>query len=224
MPDPLPVEPTAVADLLAGFRRVSHLRNHWARTGPRVGYYWYITFDEASEVLRLVRQCQERLAFPYYDLLPLSTVHLTLDRIAYHPGPTAGQLEAIASAAREQCRSMMPFTITVAFLTGTGGAVGLNVFPPEPVDELRRALRAATLSVMPNASVTKRAFQPHVTVAYANTDGVPATTAHEVAEQSAKLPPATARVDGAAMVRLERRARSYQWDTLTMVPLGPQTG
>lgn len=61
MPDPLPVEPTAVADLLAGFRRVSHLRNHWARTGPRVGYYWYITFDEASEVLRLVRQCQERL-------------------------------------------------------------------------------------------------------------------------------------------------------------------
>ncbi|MBX6750435.1 MAG: 2'-5' RNA ligase family protein [Micromonosporaceae bacterium] len=224
MPDRLPVEPTAVANLLADFRRVRHLRNHWTRTGPRVGYYWYVTFDQASDVLRLVRQCQDRLSFPYYDLVPPSMVHLTLDRIAYHPGPTADQLEAIASAARERCRPMMPFTITVAILTGTGGAIGLNVFPPEPVLELRQTLRAATLSVMPNASVTNRALHPHVTVAYANTDGVPATAAHEVAEQSATLPPATARVDSAAMVRLERRTRSYHWDALTMVPLGSQPG
>lgn len=218
-----PVDPATVANLLAGFRRVSQLRNHWARPGPRAGYYWYITFEESGEVLRLVRQCQDRLSFPYYDLVPLPTVHLTLDRIAYYPGTTVEQLTAIASAARDYCRTMVPFTVQVAVLTGTAGALGLNVFPPEPVHDLRRVLRAATLSIIPNAPLNRRTFLPHVTVAYANTDGVPTTAAFEVAQQVAALPAAMAQVTSVAMVRLERHTRSYHWDILATIALGPQS-
>lgn len=220
MADLLPLPPGVVASLLASFREVSHLHNHWARSGPSVGYYWYVTFDESSDVHRLVRQCQDQLAFPYLDHVPLSGLHLTLDRIAYEGDATGDQLDTIARTSIQECRLIQPFTINVAVLSGTAGAVGLNVFPHEPMQALRRALRAATLSVLPDAPLNGQDFLPHVTVAYANTHGVPATAAVAAAERIAGLPPATATVASAAMVRLERLARSYQWHVVASIALG----
>lgn len=61
---------------------------------------------------------------------------------------------------------------------------------------------------------------PHVTIAYGNTDGVPAADAIAAVERlNASMPRAGASVDKAALVLLERRQRSYTWELLSQVPL-----
>jgi hypothetical protein len=61
---------------------------------------------------------------------------------------------------------------------------------------------------------------PHVTIAYGNTDGVPAADAIAAVEKlNSPRPRAEATVRQAAVVLLERRQRSYTWELLSQVPL-----
>jgi len=96
----------------------------------------------------------------------------------------------------------------------------LNVLSAQPVRELRDALRAATLSACPAAPVTPHEAAPHVTIAYANTDDVPAADAiAAVGKLNASTVRAAVTVGEAALVLLERRERSYAWQAISRVPL-----
>ena len=204
---------------LERFRSIEWLHNHWARpAGPRA-YYWYLTFEDSPGLQSLARECQEGIAFPYYDLTPVSDLHLTLDRIAFDGDIAPEQLHAIEAAAVRACRKIAPFTITVGALGGTAGAVGFTAFPAQPVRDLRDALRAATLSVCPDAPVRTGGFHPHVAIAYANSDGVPAAEAVAAVEKLHAAARAEVRVEAVTLVLLERRQRSYAWQPVSRVPL-----
>ena len=110
-------------------------------------------------------------------------LHLTLDRIAYYSDVTPGQLDAIEAAAVRACRSVAPFKITVGALGGTPGAIGFTASPARQVRDLRDALRTATLSACPDAPVRSAQFHPHVAIAYANSDGIPAADAIAAVEK-----------------------------------------
>jgi len=205
-------------DALERFRNIQWLRNHWSRpAGPRA-YYWYLTFEEPSGLHSLAAECQEALAFPYYDLLPPRHLHLTLDRIAFDGDITPRQLHAIEVAAIRTCRDMPPFDIAIGFLAGTPGALGYTAVPARPILALRDTLQTAVLSVYPGAPVKRSAFHPHVTIGYANTDGVPAAEVLAVVE---KLHTACINVTikEAVLVLLERRQRSYAWQAVSRIPL-----
>ena len=61
---------------------------------------------------------------------------------------------------------------------------------------------------------------PHITIAYGNTDGVPAAEAIAAVETlNASRPMAEATVRQTAVVLLERRQRSYAWEVVSRVPL-----
>jgi len=201
------------------FRTLRRLINHWSRPlGPRA-YYWYLAFENSSELHSLAKQCQSAISFPYYDLTPPSDLHLTLDRIAFEGDITSDQLGAIEAAAICACQEIPPLEITIGSLGGTPGAIGFTASPGQPIRHLRDTFRATTLSVCPKAPIKRSEFHPHVAIAYCNSDDIPVSEAIAAIE---KLN-ATARVDvtikEGALVLLERRQRSYAWQAVSRIPL-----
>jgi hypothetical protein len=145
---------------------------------------------------------------------------MTIDRIAPAGGITAAQLNSVTAVARLACQAIPPFRIRLGELSGTRGAIGFTVTPVAPISQLRDKLCAATLSVRPDAAATGEEMIPHVTIAYGNTDGVPAADAIAAVEKlNASRPRAEATVRQAAVVLLERGRRSYTWELLSQVPL-----
>jgi 2'-5' RNA ligase len=204
---------------LARFRNIRLLHNHWSRPiGPR-SYYWYLTFEDSAELHHLAAECQEAIAFPYYDLTPLRDLHLTLDRIAFEDRITSSQLTGVEAAATRACQKIQPFDITIGTLGGTPGAIGLTAFPAPPLQELRDTFRAATLSAYPDAPVGRSGFHPHVTIAYANSDGVPATEVVASVEKLNALPDVSVTIKEGTLAFLERRQRAYSWRAVSRIPL-----
>jgi len=213
---------TETSDALEGlerFRNIKRLHNHWSRpAGPR-SYYWYLTFENYPELHSLAEECQRAISFPYYDLVPTPDLHLTLDRIAPDRNIAPERLDAIESAAMRACGEISPFDCTIGFLGGTRGAIGFTAYPARPIRELRDTLRAATLSVYSNAHVKSSEFYPHVAIAYANSDNIPAAEVIAVVERLNSSAHVSVTVTHGTLVLLERHPRSYAWRAVSRVPL-----
>jgi 2'-5' RNA ligase len=204
---------------LGSFYELQSLRNHWARpVGPH-SYYWYLTFHDHPELHTLVIQCQEAIGFPYYDLTPLNELHLTIDRIGYARDLGPDQLADIESAATCACQNVSPLALTIGSLGGTRGAVGFSALPAEPIRSLRNTLRAATISVFPEAPVVRSELYPHVTIAYSNSEGIPAKEVTAAVRRLRAAASVTVTVREAAIVLLERRERSYTSHVIARIRL-----
>jgi 2'-5' RNA ligase len=207
------------------FASTALLRNHWSGPARPRAYYWYLLFTDATEARALAARCQQAIAFPYYDQVPPPGLHMTLDRIGTEAGVTTAQLSSIEAAARRACQAIPPFRITLGPVEGSPGAVGFMAAPVGRIDQLRDALRGATLSACPDAPVMREAPPPHVTIAYANTDDVPAADAiAAVGKLNATAPWAEAAVAEATLVLLERRQRAYAWQPVAWIPLAGAPG
>ncbi|GAA3203961.1 2'-5' RNA ligase family protein [Nonomuraea helvata] len=204
------------------FRTLRYLTNHWDRPAAPRAYYWYLTFEASPQLRPLVKQCQEAISFPYYDLIPESGLHLTLDRIALEREVTSTQLRLIEAAAMRACREIAPFNISIDSLGGTPGALGFSASPGGPIRNLREILREATLSVHPDAPIKDSKFNPHVTIAYCNTADIPAAEAIATVEKLHALPSADVAVKETSLVLLERRQRAYVWQEISRIPLSGQ--
>jgi 2'-5' RNA ligase len=207
------------------FASTALLRNHWSGPARPRAYYWYLLFAGATEARALAARCQQAIAFPYYDQVPSPGLHMTLDRIGTEAGVTTAQLSSIEAAARRACQAIPPFRITLGPVAGSPGAVGFMAAPVGRIDQLRDALRGATLSACPDAPVMREAPPPHVTIAYANTDNVPAAGAiAAVGKLNATAPWAEAAVAEATLVLLERRQRAYARQPVARIPLAGAPG
>jgi 2'-5' RNA ligase len=203
------------------FRNIPWLHDHWSRSGSRRAYYWYLTFEHCADLHSLARRCQEAISFPYYDLTPPGDLHLTLDRVAFDDDVSTGVLGDITAAAILACQQVSAFEITIGPLGGTAGAIGFSASPGERLKRLRDKLRAATLSVYPDAPVGHSEFHAHVAIAYANSDNVPAADAVAAVEKLNATVRTDVKVKVAAgtLVVLEQRSRSYAWEAVSRIPL-----
>ncbi|WP_067690484.1 2'-5' RNA ligase family protein [Nocardia jejuensis] len=202
------------------FEDVQWLRNHWSRATSRRGYYWFLTFEDAPELHSLAKHCQEAIDFSYYDPVSSEGLHMTLDRIAYEGDLDVDQVNAIEIAAKQSCEAIEPFALTIGELGGTQGAVGFDAGPAEQIRHLRNAVRSATRTAHPDAPVKPGELYPHVTIAYANSDGVHAgDVAASVAGLNAEIQTVEVSVQQVALVLLERRRCSYSWQVLSRIPL-----
>jgi hypothetical protein len=204
---------------LERFRNIRWLRDHWSRPIGPPAYYWYLTFENSPELHDLARRCQKAITFPYYDLTPLCDLHLTLDRIAYDDDIALDQLAAIEAAAIRACQEIAPFDVTIGSLGGTPGAIGFTAFPGQPIRGLRDTLRAATLSVYPAAPIRQSTFHPHVAIAYANSDDVPADEVISVVEKLNSAASVNITIKEGILALLERRPRAYAWRVVSRIPL-----
>jgi 2'-5' RNA ligase len=205
------------------FRNLRALTNHWSRPISPQAYYWYLTFEHSTELQAAAARCQQAIDFPYYDQTPVRDLHLTLDRIAFHREITSDQLSAITAATTQACRSVPPFTLSIGLLGGVSGAVGFTAHPEPTIARLRRTLRTV-LSTCLGTSAEESRFHPHVAIAYANSDGVPAADVIAAVEElNCTAPSVNIVIDRATIALVERRPRSYSWQPVTRIPLAGST-
>ncbi|MGW4094194.1 2'-5' RNA ligase family protein [Nocardia sp. NPDC004750] len=188
------------------------------RTGP-LGHYWFLTFEHAPDLHALTKSCQQIIDTAYFELTPVDGLHLTLDRIAHDGSSKPEQLEWIATAARHACHDLAPFTLTMERVMNLRGAIGFVASPEERVRALRDALRAATLSILPDAPVKDSASMPHVTIAYPMFEGLAARAAATAARIDWAVGGIDVVVSEVMMAALEQRGNLYRWQVVTRVPL-----
>jgi len=155
---------------------------------------------------------------------PIDGLHLTLDRVTRDSGSTAEQRARITEVAEQACGQQAPFALTIRQLTNVRAAIAFLVGPSNRVATLRDGLRAATLSVIPDAPVKNAMSAPHVTIAYPIYEGLSAEAGAAAEAVDARLDHVSVSVSAVRMVALERRGHGYRWETIARIPLGDLRG
>lgn len=207
------------------YQALDRLVNHWNRPGwtdGRRSYHWLLPFDRQPAVHALAARCQAQLRnCSTLDLVPLSSLHVTVQRAGFVDELPRTEAEFIAEAVRKRCASVAPLTLQIGPLAGSSGAVRFSAGPREPVHRVLEAVQAAiaeirgATAVQPNTEV----FIPHISIAYNNAD-LPARPMIERVAALRALGSVTAQVDSLDLVELRREGRAYLWKTLTEVGLG----
>ncbi|NEW39282.1 hypothetical protein GV792_06950 [Nocardia cyriacigeorgica] len=197
---------------------MSELRLRDGQDGP-LGHYWFLTFEHARSLHTATTHCQTTLDGKHFAATPIEGLHLTLDRIARDGGTSVAQRARIVAAAERACADQGPFTLTIERLVNIRAAIGFIVAPTNRVGELRDGLRAATMSVLPDAPVKDSATAPHVTIAYPIYEGLNAEAVAAVAAIDPDVDRVNVTVSEVEMVALERRGHGYRWETIARIPL-----
>jgi 2'-5' RNA ligase len=210
------------ADWIA-FSSLDRMKSHWDRPGwwpGRRAYYWYLTFSEESELHAIAAQCQAELEAPYLDRVPITDLHMTIERVAFDDEISETKLDQIASAADEACRTFSPFTLYIGPLAGSSGAISFSASPHATIAHLRNTLVTATKTVLGEASRPDSAhFRPHVGIAYCNKD-VAMEPIISTITPFRRIPIIEVNVRRAALVALTRGQNSYRWIERYTIPLG----
>ncbi|MFE9786523.1 2'-5' RNA ligase family protein [Nocardia salmonicida] len=217
-------DPEAIArNDWSAFSEIDVLRDHWTvkQWAPgRMGYYWYLTFDDADLIERAA-ECQQALAIGGVDPVPLDALHITMMGIGSTDDVAEGQIDGLISVAREHLSDVKPFDLAVGPLSGSRSAIRFSVAPWDPLLELHQLLSTCTEEVLRSvASPSSPArFRPHLGIAYNNID----RSAVEVIDAVAELrgvERVTVRVNQVEMVVLRREDSTYRWDTRAVLALG----
>lgn len=195
------------------FSALACMVNHWDRHGwwpGRAGYYWYLTFELSPELQNLASHGQAIVRNnPLFDLVPLSDLHLTLDRLAFEDEISEASIQDAEVRVAEAVAGLPALRLRIGPLAGSSGALSFTVTPYDDVARLRRAVMQASRSSDDN-ECSDQQFRPHVGIAYCNTPG-PAAPVITAVRQVRDLPPVDALVQHVALVRLTRRDRAYRW-------------
>jgi 2'-5' RNA ligase len=200
------------------FQSITHMTNHWDRPGwgtDQRSYHWFLTFDN-PDLRDLAARCQRALSRLDLDLVPLSSLHMTLLRVGFTGEIPRPRLDDITKAATAACADLAPFAVSLGPLAGSRGAVRFTVTPWTGLWELHDRLSAATAAHIDGIRPDK--FRPHVSIAYSNRD-LPSPLATRVVDDLRHLPPVSVRVDAAHLVELRREGRTYRWKTHAAVGL-----
>lgn len=198
---------------------MNDLRPREGVPGP-LGYYWFLTFERLPDLHAAAETCQRFIDPLYFEHTPIRGLHLTLDRIARVGASTPEQRRSVATAARRVLAEHPPLVMTVDEVTHLRGAIGFILEPAERISAVRELVRAATLSVLPDAPVKDSSSAPHVTIAYPKFEGlqkVAAATAGGIDVPIVGVEMAVAEV---VMVALERRGYGYRWTEVGRARLG----
>lgn len=203
------------------FRSLRQMANHWNRSewsDGRRSYHWMLTFDDPG-VGRLAEQCQEAIASPLFDPVPLDALHLTVGRVGFTDQLPAEVADAVAEAGRLSCAELTTFDLSVGPLAGSRGALRFSVSPWSSLVALHRALAGATQQVLGSTTMATRDWRPHLSIAYAN-DTVPVPSLLPTIVELRGLPLVRTVITSVALVELRIETSSYRYKDVTRLPLG----
>jgi 2'-5' RNA ligase len=202
------------------------IRDHWYwRPGWSVGrrfYTWHLTFADQPGVADFAATYRDLLeARPETDPIPADWLHLTMQGVGFIDEVDRHDIDKIVDAARRRCAQLEPFVLTVGAPYIDPESVQIAVQPPEPVRELRLALRAAIGEIWTPTDVpeTETPFRPHMSLAYINRDGPAGPLVSAI--ETITTPPATATIRQCQMIIINRDDKMYKWDVYASVNLGP---
>lgn len=216
------IDPDVIADHdWRALCEVEVLTNHWDRPGWRTGrrsYHWFVTLGDQPALVDLGQRCQEALAPLRLDLVPASSLHLTLCRVGFTDQVTPAQARAIAAAARRRAGGLGLLRLTIGPLAGSRGAIRFTVSPWAPLLELHGRLTEATSAELSTRCGDTDRLRPHVSIAYANRT-IPASAARDVVEPLRRLRPVHVTVDAAHLVVLREEEHTYRWERFETLSL-----
>ncbi|TDC37657.1 2'-5' RNA ligase family protein [Micromonospora sp. 15K316] len=202
----------------------THIRNHWYwRPGWGIGsrfYTWHITFDGQPEIEHLTDQYRALLSQqPSLDVIPNQWLHLTMQGIGFVQDVAPEDIDAIVAAARTRSAQLAPFKLTIGAPHVDPESIQIAVDPVEPVRQLRTAIRAAIADVWGSDRVPEPAepYNPHLSLAYTNTEGPAAPLVEALA--SAPDLNASAEINSCQLIILNRDSGMYVWEPYATVKL-----
>ena len=200
------------------------MRDHWWwRPGWREGrsfYTWHVTLADQPGARNLVERYAPTLAaLRVLDPVPLQWLHLTLQGVGFTDEVDRSDVDRIVSAARDRCRQLAPFTVTIGPAHVDPETIQMPVRPLEPLSELRLALRRAIGDVWGEHNVPEPedGFRPHVSLGYSNSAG-PAAPVAEALDARAGLT-AEVTVSHVSLINLNRDSNAYEWADVAIVHL-----
>jgi 2'-5' RNA ligase len=208
------------------FSALSRMTNHWDRPGwPDGGraYYWMLTFTDTPSLVSRVRHCQSALAHLAMDPIPDDGLHVTMTRVGDTAHVPLAQVRNLAALAEQL--PLTRFQVLAHPLAGSQGAVRLTLSPWTPLVRLHKALRDLGLRVGVPGGVPTSAFRPHLGIQYSNRDQSAGPVIESVASLRSLEPVLLdiASVDLVELRRTCRPQRSYRWNVLHQVFLGPRS-
>jgi 2'-5' RNA ligase len=205
------------------------VRNHWYwRPGWSLGrryYTWHLTFADHPAVSAFSDAYRSLLeTTPETDAIPAQWLHLTMQGVGFVDEVDRADIDAVVEAARQRCAALAPFDLTIGSPYVDVEAVQIDVQPPAPVVELRRALRSAIVDVWGPANVpeAEEPFLPHMSLAYINHDGPAAPLAAAI--NQVDVPPARTTISECQLIVINRDDLMYKWESHASVILGSGGG
>ncbi|MGH3318849.1 MAG: 2'-5' RNA ligase family protein [Streptosporangiaceae bacterium] len=202
---------------------VDRVRSHWWwRRGwrpDRSFYTWHLTFEGSSELHDLVSSCHAALSeVNGLDLVPSEWLHVTMQGVGFIDDVRTEDVDRIVDAARVRLARLPPLRLTFRSAVIRTEAVALPPIPAGEVRGVRFAIRRGIADVWGTDNVPELPdpYEPHLSVAYVNTD----QRAHPIAKALAGVrpEPVTARLTRASLIILRREDHLYRWDSYASVP------
>ncbi|MFY1652151.1 2'-5' RNA ligase family protein [Solwaraspora sp. WMMB762] len=159
----------------------------------------------------LATRCQEQLRdLPNIDLVPTTSLHITMQRLAFTDEVSPDVAAAVVNDVRRRCADLPAIPVEIGPLAGSPGAVRFSVGPPEPVSRLRDLIRESIAKVRGPTALPERAsrFVPHVSIAYHNTPADARPLVQRVASLRRLSPVATV-IRSIDLVELYRSGHRY---------------
>ncbi|MBX9387323.1 2'-5' RNA ligase family protein [Streptomonospora nanhaiensis] len=202
----------------------TYSRDHWWwRPGWGIGtryYAFHITFTEqpGGPVLhQLAQRLRPVVERDGYDPIPQPWLHLTMQGLGHTRDVPDAERDRIAAAAHRRLARFGVLGLEAGPAAVDAEAIHLPVALTPDLDGVRTAVRDAISEVRgPQALAEPPGWAPHVSLAYANTTGLPldpvrADLAHH---------PSTVRVavDHVSLIEMHRDNRMYEWQEVARLP------
>ena len=207
---------------------VDTLQDHWWwRPGWRAGRHFYachFTMGQHPDLVQLVRRYQEALRpFPGLDLIPMAWLHLTMQGIGFVDELGGDQVSELELAIRQRLARVRTPVVTFRRPVVRPEAVFLPASPPEPVAEVRDAVRAVIADVLGPDNVElapehAQGYHPHVSLAYSNTTQAAGPIAEALS--AVDVEPVTVTLDHVGLLEFHRDNRMYEWARAHQIPVG----
>lgn len=206
-------------------QHADELRDHWWwRPGWHVGtrfYAFHLALDHAEPLHQLVARYQAELQhIDGLDLIPPRWLHLTMQGLGFVHDVTPATRDAAVEAARTALTQLDPIRVHFHRPVIRPEAIALPPQPVQPLQHLRATIRNAIAdSLGPDtAEISASRYQPHVSIAYANTDQPAAEVTTALGRVDTE--PVQIIIDAVPLIEMHRDNRMYEWQTLTVLPIG----
>ncbi|MBO0692497.1 MAG: 2'-5' RNA ligase family protein [Acidimicrobiaceae bacterium] len=204
------------------------LRNHWEwRGGWRPGrhkYACHLLPDDQRDLRDLIGHYQEAVEqVQILDPVPARWLHLTMQSIAFvdQLDEDENQLGRVTETLRGRLADFAAPTVTFHRPAIWTEAVVLQADPREPLYELRLAVHDSVADALNGTFTQPRPqpgdFNPHVTIAYANSDA-PDDGPIRAALRTVNPQPATVKFPAASLIELNRDHQMWEWTEVARLP------
>lgn len=206
---------------------VSHVQNHWWwRPGWRQGrhfYAYHFTFEGSSELHGLVERYQNKIRhLTIFDLIPQQWLHLTMCGVGFVDEVTPDELAAINATVEQLAARTPPINVTFSHAVVRPEAVYLPAQPTDRLVTLHSAVLMAIRETLGDSRIHQlpeqaAGYRPHVSVAYANSNGT-AQPIHD-ALGATTLGSADVTLNELPLLEFDRDNGMYQWTARTPLAL-----